>query len=45
MTRDAANVTALETLGWRVFVAWECEVKADLDHVVGRILETAKRTN
>lgn len=24
--RDAANVAALERRGWRVFVAWECEL-------------------
>lgn len=41
--RDAANVAALESRGWRVFVAWECEVRTSLDAVVARILSAAKQ--
>ena len=41
-TRDAANVAALEALGWRVIVAWECEVKTSLDDLVIRVLGTVK---
>lgn len=25
--RDARKITALEEIGWRVFVVWECELK------------------
>ena len=25
-TRDRANIAALEAIGWRVFVVWECEL-------------------
>ncbi len=32
-TRDAANIAALGTLGWRVFVLWECELKATIPGV------------
>jgi len=39
--RDAANVAALEALGWRVFVAWECEVKTSLGAVVTSIMSVA----
>jgi len=27
--RDARNLDALRTLGWRVFVVWECELNKD----------------
>jgi DNA mismatch endonuclease (patch repair protein) len=26
--RDSRNLSALEAMGWRVFVMWECELKA-----------------
>lgn len=29
VTRDRANVAALQKAGWRVFVLWECEVRSD----------------
>lgn len=29
--RDAGNLTALESLGWKVLVLWECETKLDGD--------------
>ena len=29
VNRDARNKAALEKLGWRVFVVWECEIKTD----------------
>ena len=28
--RDATNIAALETLGWRVFVLWECELRSTI---------------
>lgn len=40
VSRDAANVAALEALGWRVLVAWECEVKTSVDALVARVLGT-----
>ncbi len=27
MNRDAANIARLQSLGWRVFVVWECELR------------------
>lgn len=34
--RDARKVAALEKAGWRVFVAWECELK-DLEALTERL--------
>ncbi|MEZ5939294.1 MAG: DNA mismatch endonuclease Vsr [Hyphomonadaceae bacterium] len=34
--RDNRNVAALEGLGWRVFIAWECEV-ARIDSLLPRL--------
>lgn len=37
--RDARNLSAMQALGWRVFVIWECEVSDDwrLDQLVDAI--------
>lgn len=32
--RDSRNISALEVLGWRVFVIWECDVKHGADDVI-----------
>lgn len=29
MARDKGNIAALKSLGWRVFVIWECQTKGD----------------
>ncbi|MBD3769694.1 MAG: DNA mismatch endonuclease Vsr [Rhodobacterales bacterium] len=29
VARDRRNVAALRTLGWRILVVWECDIKAD----------------
>ncbi len=31
MARDSRAVADLQTLGWRVFIGWECEAEARLD--------------
>lgn len=35
--RDARQLAAMEALGWRVMVVWECETK-NLAQLVGRII-------
>jgi DNA mismatch endonuclease (patch repair protein) len=40
--RDTQAVEALERLGWRVLVVWECELK-DIERVVARIAEHLER--
>jgi DNA mismatch endonuclease, patch repair protein len=35
--RDIRNREALETLGWKVLVAWECELKSDPESVVHKL--------
>jgi DNA mismatch endonuclease, patch repair protein len=35
--RDARNIAALEALGWRTAVVWECELK-DIDAVQRRLV-------
>lgn len=37
VARDAANVLKLSSLGWRVLVVWECEIK-DLQTTEARLL-------
>lgn len=33
--RDRENVYALESLGWRVVVVWECEIKQGIEFLSG----------
>jgi DNA mismatch endonuclease (patch repair protein) len=35
--RDARNVAALRKLGWRVRVAWECDIRQDVDRCAALI--------
>jgi len=37
--RDAAATAALTAAGWRVFVIWECEVRADPVMAVQRVID------
>ena len=37
-TRDRRVITELKTLGWRVIVAWECQVAKERDRLVKRIV-------
>ena len=37
VARDQRNVVALQTLGWRVLVVWECDIKADPGGTVQRV--------
>ena len=42
VARDTRNLKALEQLGWRVLVIWECEVEApDLEERIRDFLATA----
>lgn len=49
--RDAAARTALEMLGWRVAVLWECELTSDqqiqsrIANATSRAVKVHKRTN
>lgn len=37
--RDLRNVRALESLGWRVLIVWECELKTP-ENALAKLLET-----
>lgn len=43
MARDLRHETELRVLGYEVIVAWECEIKADIDLVVGRVRRLLER--
>ena len=36
--RDAENLEKLAALGWNAMVAWECEIRDDLDRLGRRIM-------
>lgn len=33
--RDFENVRALEALGWKVMIVWECEIRQGAEHLAG----------
>lgn len=37
--RDACNVSALEAMGWRVCVVWECELRETRYQLPNRVIE------
>lgn len=37
VSRDCDQIAELNHRGWRVFVAWECELRADVNAVVRRL--------
>ncbi|WP_183682788.1 MULTISPECIES: very short patch repair endonuclease [unclassified Janthinobacterium] len=37
LERDAKNLAALQTTGWRVIVVWECELKREPDDRLQRL--------
>ncbi|WP_179414546.1 very short patch repair endonuclease [Mucilaginibacter sp. E4BP6] len=37
--RDAAHQHALEALGWRVIVVWECELRKDISKAIASITD------
>lgn len=37
MSRDTAAMMKFEAMGWRCFVAWECEIRKDADAVAREI--------
>lgn len=40
--RDALNRRVLEEAGWKVFVVWECELKASASQVVEKLSQTIR---
>ncbi len=45
VARDEENIRLLEQLGYRVFVVWECELRADLQSVASALIRTLQTTN
>lgn len=37
VTRDAKAIRDLKALGWRTLLIWECETKAGLEALIGRL--------
>lgn len=37
VARDKKAISALEISGWRVIVAWECEIKKDMKRLIAKI--------
>ncbi|MBF6025350.1 very short patch repair endonuclease [Lysobacter niastensis] len=37
--RDHANEEKLRDLGWRVAVVWECALRSNSDHAIGRVVD------
>lgn len=42
--RDRDNIAAMETLGWRVFVVWECELDTQPVQTVTRLSRGLRRS-
>lgn len=40
--RDKKHQNECEKLGWKVFIAWECEIEHDLDELIIKIKEKLK---
>ena len=41
--RDIENKKVLESMGWTVFVIWECDIKADPNMAISPVLEALTR--
>jgi DNA mismatch endonuclease (patch repair protein) len=41
--RDARNRADLEAAGWTVVTVWECELNADAEDVVRRLMDDLRR--
>ena len=41
--RDQRKIEQLESLGWKTMVAWECEIKNNLDYVVHMVISDLLR--
>jgi DNA mismatch endonuclease (patch repair protein) len=41
--RDTRNRAALDALGWKVCVVWECELQSDLEMVLNRLTANIRR--
>lgn len=37
--RDKAKLKRLKSLGWGAMTVWECQIKSDINKVIGRILK------
>jgi DNA mismatch endonuclease (patch repair protein) len=35
--RDRKNISQLVTLGWKVIIVWECDIKKDMENVIKKI--------
>jgi DNA mismatch endonuclease, patch repair protein len=40
VSKDLRNYEALNDLGWKVLVVWECEIEKDPDKVLERLFDT-----
>ena len=45
VARDATKASSLESLGWRVFVLWECEIERDAEASAKKVIGYLKRSN
>jgi len=43
ISRDEANQNDLSILGWRVVIAWECEIKKNIHRVLDDIITLCRR--
>ena len=37
--RDQQNIQKLETLGWKIVVLWECQIKVDFENTIQELLK------
>lgn len=40
--RDERNYRELKAMGWRVFIAWQCEIERDLKGTVARLIKRCR---
>ena len=40
--RDQRKVQALDLLGWKVIVVWECKIKSDKEHTLKNLMKEIK---
>jgi DNA mismatch endonuclease (patch repair protein) len=42
VARDERNYRELKAMGWRVFIAWQCEIEGDLKGTVARLIKRCR---
>jgi DNA mismatch endonuclease, patch repair protein len=42
-TRDIENIKKLESLGWKVIIIWECQLKSDSERILKNLLDQIKQ--